>query len=117
MSQAGSLCRLLFTLARRHGWGNPITEEGWVDLALEPSNQGRGRDLIDELAAEPYITFQQAEGYRIKNDPDSQAQAAYRLKRHCSYSKLQIEATLSRFEQAGGFDAYDDSVLDGLDDW
>jgi len=110
-------CRLLFTLVRRHGWGSPITKDGLVDLALESSAQGDGRELVDELAEEPYLSYQRGRGYWVKNDPDSQAQIAYRLISNCSYSKLQIESTLSRFEAAGGFDAYDESVLDGLDDW
>ena len=53
----------------------------------------------------------QASGFVLANDPDSRALAAARLRETCGYSTLQIEATLSRFEQAGGFDAYDVTVL------
>lgn len=112
-----SECNLLFKFARRHGWGNPISKDGLVDLALESSEQGEGREVVDKLAEEPYVINQPGKGYKLKNDPDSQAQAAFRLKQNCGYSELRIEATFSRFEQAGGFDEYDDSVLDDLDDW
>ncbi len=104
-------------MARRHGWGNPITKDGILDLALEDSEQGAGAEVVDELASEPYITHQRDRGYWIKNDPDSQAQVAFLLRQNCSYTELQIETTLSRFEAAGGFDAYDAGVLDELESW
>lgn len=112
------LCQLLWKMGRRHGWSGYVSEDGLIDLALESSDQGAGREIVEELTNEPYIEFQRGRGYRVKNNPDSQAQAAYRLKRTCGYTELQIEATLSRFEQAGGFDAYDeDDVMNDLDDW
>ncbi len=73
--------------------------------------------MVEELLSEPYITFQRGKGYGLKNDPDSQAQVAFRLTRSCSYDEFRVEETLSRFGDAGGFDTYDESVLDGLDDW
>lgn len=48
----------------------------------------------------------EGQGYSVKNNPDDQAKAAFRLRDTCEYTELQIETTLSRFEQAGGFDAY-----------
>ncbi|SFQ13500.1 hypothetical protein SAMN05216277_12219 [Halolamina pelagica] len=104
-------------MARRHGWGNPISADGILDLALEDSEQADGEEFVEQLASEPYITYQRGQGYWIKNDPDSQAQVAFLLTRNCSYTELQIEATLSRFKAAGGFDAYDESVLEEVDDW
>lgn len=112
------LCKLLWKLCRGHGWAGALSEDALVDLALESSSQGQARDLVEELIHEPYITFQNGKGYRVKNDPDSQAQAAARLKQSCGYTDIQIEPTLSRFEQAGGFDAYDmDTVSEQLDPW
>lgn len=111
-------CKLLWKLCRKHGWAAPIPKDGLADLALESSDQGRGKSLVDELVEEPYVRYQRGQGYSLKNDPDAQAQAAYRLKSTCGYLEIQIEPTLSRFEQAGGFDAYDeDAVLATLDDW
>ncbi|WP_248518059.1 hypothetical protein [Salinarchaeum laminariae] len=110
-------CRLLWTLARRHGWGSPVDAETLLRSALASSAQGRGRELIDDLRYEPYLD-RGPDGYFLYNDPDSQALAALRLRDTCGYSQLQVEATLSRFEQAGGFDAYDESALDRtLSEW
>ena len=103
-------CRLLWKLARRHGWGLPVEEETLVVSALAPAEQGRGWELVDDLRAEPYVG-RISGGFALKNDPDSQALAAVRLRETCGYSTLQIEATLSRFEQAGGFDAYQAGAL------
>lgn len=112
--------QLVFKLCRRHGWGSPIPEDDLVNLALHSSDQGRGRTLVGDLVSEPYIGFRSSSGYFVRNDPDSQAYAAYRLQSTCGYTKLQIEGTLSRFAQAGGFDAYDDreaELLADLPDW
>jgi len=111
-------CSLLFKLSRRHGWGSPVSREDLVDKALKSSDQGRGKSVVEELINEPYIGYQRGKGYCIKNDPDSQAQAAFRLVETCKYSQFRVESTLSRFKQAGGFDSYDrDTVLEGLNDW
>jgi len=110
-------CSLLFKLGRRHGWGNPAAKEDLVREALKSSDQGSGKEIVEELLDEPYV-YETEEGYWLKNDPDSQAQAAFRVVETCGYTKLQAESTFSRFEQAGGFDSYDkDTVLEDLDDW
>jgi hypothetical protein len=108
-------CDLLFKFIRRHGWGNPITIKGLTDLALEDSQQGTGQQIAENLVEKPYIHEVQRGKYAVPNDPDSQAQIAFILRENCDYSELRLEATLSRFKQAGGFDAYErDEVLDGL---
>lgn len=118
MSDSEMKCSLLWKLCRKHRWGGPITKEGLVDLALKSSDQGRGKELVEELIREPHITRTRNDGYRVKNDPDSQAQAAYRLTTTCGYTEFQVESTLSRFEQAGGFSAYDrEEVLSELGEW
>lgn len=100
-------CLLLWKLCRSHGWGAPVDREALVNRALESTDQGRGKQLVDELLEEPYIGHDPRSGYYIVNDPDGQARAAYRLLETCEYGpQFRIEATLSRFEQAGGFDAY-----------
>ena len=118
MSGARALkCRLLWKLARRHGWGSPVPAETLVTDALASAEQGRGRDLVSDLRSEPYVG-RQSGGYVLANDPDSQALVATRLRETCGYSTLQIEATLSRFEQAGGFDAYNvDALARELSAW
>lgn len=63
--------------------------------------------MIDELKSEPYTVFQRGRGLQLKNDPDSQAVVAFELRDDCDHTELQIEATLSRFFQAGGFSEYD----------
>ena len=100
-------CKLLFKLSRRHGWGAPISKDGLVDQALADSEAQLGRDVCEHLKNEPYISYQRGRGYSIKNNPDAQAQIAFFLRDTCSYSEIRIEATLSRFEQSGGFDTYD----------
>lgn len=119
MSQATRVkCRLLWKLARRHGWGSPVAETTLVTDALEPSAQGRGRELLADLRREPFVGVRRGDEFVLSNDPDSQALAAVRLRETCGYSRLQVEATLSRFEQAGGFEAYDaDALRDELDSW
>lgn len=112
------LCELLWKLSRKHTWANPIQKDDLVRLALSRSDWPRGRKLLDELLGEPYMEFAPSRGYRVKNDPDSQALVAARLSRTCWYPELTVEATLSRFEQAGGFDAYDmENLLAGLGKW
>lgn len=111
-------CRLVWKLARLHGWGSPVDEARLVDAALPPSEQGIGREVLAELRDEPYVGFVSGGGVSLANDPDSQALAAVRLHSTCGYTVLQIEATLSRFEQAGGFDAYDvPAVRESLAPW
>lgn len=111
-------CRLLWKLCRKHGWGSPVPRDDLVSWALPDSDQGRGREIVEDLLDEPYTGFQRGAGYSIRNDPDSQAQAAYRLRSECGYTTVQIEATLSRFQQAGGFESYDENdVLDPVSDW
>lgn len=119
MGSASELkCKLLWKLCRKHGWGSPVPRSRLVDLALQTSEQGRGKELVGELIEEPYIGYQDGRGYSVLNSPAAQAQAAYRLKSSCGYLEIQIEPTLSRFEQAGGFDAYDEAgVLATLNDW
>lgn len=105
------LCQLLWKLSRKHTWARSIPKDDLVRLALDRVDRSRGRELVDKLLAEPYLEFDSSMGYRVKNDPDSQALVAARLTRTCWYSELQVEPTLSRFEQAGGFDSYDMDVL------
>lgn len=112
------LCQLLWKLSRKHTWVRPIQKDSLVRLALSRPDWPRGRELLDELVVEPYMEFDPARGYRVKNDPDSQALVAVRLTRTCAYPELTVEATLSRFVQAGGFDAYDVEKLQAeLDAW
>lgn len=112
------LCQLLWKLSRKHTWANPIQEDDLVRLALSRPDWLRGRELLDELVFEPYLEFDPTRGYRVKNDPDSQALVAARLTRTCTYPQLTVEATLSRFKQAGGFDAYDvEKLLAKLGGW
>lgn len=114
----GILCELLWKLSRKHTWANPIPKDHLVRLALSRPDWPRGRELVDELLLEPYVGYDPARGYLVKNDPESQALVAVRLTRTCSYPALTVEATLSRFEQAGGFDAYDvEELASRLDDW
>ena len=52
------------------------------------------------------------------NDADSQAMLAVRLVETCGYSPLQVEATLSRVAEWGGFDYYDrETLAESLDAW
>lgn len=110
---------LLWRLCRRHEWNKGfISAQALTDLALDDSEQGEGLNVVEELRSEPYITYQKNKGYRIKNNPDSQAEAAYRLQQVTVRTDLQIKSTLSRFEQAGAWSAYDkEEVLARLPEW
>ena len=110
-------CRLLFTVARKHGWSREIPGDALVRMALRDSEQGDGHDIVMELADEQGV-IRTATGLSIRNDPDSQALLAVRLVKTCGYSPLQVEATLSRFAAGGGFDTYDRVMLaESLDSW
>lgn len=116
-SESEIKCYLQWKLCRTHGWGSPVPKEALVDLALDSVEQGRGKELIEDLIQEPYIEYQEGKGYQIKNSPDAQAKLAFHLEETCGYDRIQIEATLSRFKQAGGFDEYDrDEVFDSADE-
>lgn len=104
---------LLWKLARSHGWTKEyISSEDLGRDTLPKHLQGDVDELLEVLQQEPYITYHPSKGYQMKNDPDSQAQAAYRVHEQCGYSKLRAEATFSRFEDAGGFDAYDEDEIE-----
>lgn len=100
-------CKLLWKLSRMHTWSGFIQERDLLAAALDTEGHDEGRDVIEDLKKEPFTVFQRGEGIRLKNDPDSQAIVAFELRDVCNYTEIQIEATLSRFAQRGGFDAYD----------
>lgn len=118
-SEAEIKCELLWKLCRRHGWKKQgVSREDLVTEALADTEQGRGRQLVGELLNEPYLKPKAADRYHVKNNPRAQAKAAFRLRDTCGYTDLQIESTLSRFQQAGGFEAFDrDEVLSDTSDW
>lgn len=99
-------CKLVFRLCRRHAWGSPISEDTLLSLALQRSEYPAGRTVCEKLKHEPYIEYHPGRGYRLKNNPDDQAKIAMFLRDSCEHTELQIEATLSRFAQAGAFGAY-----------
>jgi hypothetical protein len=84
-----------------------MSQKGLLDKALDDDEVPKGREVCDDLKNEPYITFHRGRGYTIKNNPDDQARIAFFLRDTCRYTEVQIEATLSRFDQKGGFDFYD----------
>lgn len=99
------LCRLKWELASSHAWGGSIPTDDLL-YVLDSADQGRGRELAEKLKPKPYVTWQRGRGYGVKNSPNEQAKLAVELRDGCGYLEIQIEAKLSRFEQAGGFDAY-----------
>jgi len=118
MSACRLKCNLLWAICRQHGWGDPVPTERVLRYGLDSSKRGRGRRLLHKLVRESYVEYYPRRGYRIKNDPDSQALLASRLMVTCGVPAISVEATLSRFEQAGGFDAYDvQELASRLDDW
>lgn len=118
MSSCHLKCDLLWALCREHAWGRAVSTERLLRCGLAPGQRGWGRDLLDELLRDPYVEYYPNSGYRLKNDPDSQALLASRLTLTCKIPAISVEATLSRFKQAGGFDTYDIQELHGtLEDW
>ena len=105
---AGLRCRLLWKLSRGHRWGSPVPQRELVENALDAEDVQQGYEICDDLPDEPYIQVGRGGRLGVQNDPDSQAQLAFVLRDQCGFSELRIEATLSRFEQKGGFDYYDD---------
>lgn len=100
-------CRLIFRLCRRHTWGSPIPQDRLLRLSMRRNEFPLGREICEELKYEPYVTFRHGGGFGIKNDPTAQARVAWFLRERCGYTELQIEATLSRFAQAGGFSVFE----------
>lgn len=111
MSSCQLKCDLLWALCREHAWGRTLSTQRLLRYGLPPGQRERGRNLLDELLRESYIEYYPNKGYRLKNDPDSQALLASRLTETCGLPAMSVEATLSRFQQAGGFDAYDRQEL------
>lgn len=48
-----------------------------VDYALDSSDQGRGKELCEQLKQKSYITWQWGRGFQIKTSPAEQAKLAY----------------------------------------
>lgn len=118
MSSCRLKCDLLWALCREHAWGRAVSTQRLLRYGLPPGQRGRGRNLLDELLRELYLEYYPDSGYRLKNDPNSQALLASRLTETCGLPIISVEATLSRFEQAGGFDAYERQRLAArLEDW
>ena len=84
------------------------TGKGLLTAALDTEGHDEGRYAIEDLTGESFTVFNRGEGIRLKNDPDSHAIVAFELRGICNYTEIQIEATLSRFSQQGGFEAYDE---------
>lgn len=107
---------LLWTISRSHEWTNSwIDEDAIARDGLATHMRGDVTSILLPLREEPYIEYHSSKGYRIKNDPDSQAQAAFRCREILEHSELRIEATFSRFDDVGGFDEYDKKdVIDDL---
>ncbi len=93
-------CDLLFKMTRGHGWGSPFSKQDLVSKALESTEQGRGKDLVEELLNEQYIGYQRGKGYSIKNNPDDQARAAFRLRDTCRRSELRSQLPRARWRGA-----------------
>lgn len=118
-SESTLKCKLLWKLCRGHNWSKKgVDREGLVNLALQDTEQGRGKELVEDLLDEPYVAPTGENKYSVKNNPRAQARAAFRLRESCGYTEIQIEASLSRFNQAGGFNAFDrDDVFNDADEW
>lgn len=107
-SDSAIRCKLLWKLARMHTWSDYVPVRQLLIAALDTADHDVGRAVVDDLKTEPVTIFQEGRGIRLKNDPDSQAVVAFELRDQCNFTELQIEATLSRFSQAGGFETYDE---------
>lgn len=62
LSESEIKCHLLWTVCRRHGWSTPVKKEDLVTNALQTTEQGRGKQLVEELLDEPYIEYQRGRG-------------------------------------------------------
>ena len=96
-------CALKWKLVRAHGWSGPIPEDDLVRDALPATEVSQGREVCERLKQKEYVTYQRGRGFSLKGMPE-QAVLARELRDQCSYTELQIEATLSPFGRAGGFE-------------
>ena len=96
-------CALLWKLARTHGWSGSIPADDLVRDALPGHEDPRGHEICEELKRMAYVTYQRGQGFSLEGMPE-QEELAYELRDRCGYTELQIEATLSPFGRAGGFD-------------
>lgn len=100
ISEQESTCRMLWKLAREHGWSGSIPLQDLIDDAAFNDDQ-RAKDIFERrVATKSYVLYQPSTGDVRLDVPHDQL--AYDLRDNCSgYSELRIESTLSHFD---GFD-------------
>jgi hypothetical protein len=96
-SRGAVLCRITFKLSRKHSWANRVP----VDATLQELLPDERVVAEDEIV--PDVKHGQIEFLGYQNDMwwvrgDKHDEAAEFLDSHCEYSRLRIEATLSRFD-------------------
>lgn len=89
------VCRLLWRLARIHGWSKSIPIDDLVSQTNVPDEKYARQLCEREVVAKDYVGHQPGTGDIWLKVPHNDL--AYNL-RSCGYSYLRIESTLSHFD-------------------
>ncbi|MDY7081228.1 MAG: hypothetical protein SXQ77_02185 [Halobacteria archaeon] len=100
ISDSDIFCQLIWGIARRHGWSKWVPEDVVVKKVAS-SDRDRARRILRENVDEVTFLNYKKDGnnpkYRLREGPEEKENLAECLL-ECGYSKIQIEATVSRFE-------------------
>lgn len=89
-------CRLLWRLARTHGWSKKISVRALVAQCNFPDEQKAREICKQKVAKKDYVGYHQAMDLIWLKVPHDQL--AYDLRDCCDYSELRIESMLSKFD-------------------
>lgn len=87
---------LVWVLARRHTWGDPLPEDVLVRYAAKGEDEDVVRETLHKEVSEFPFVSKATTGYYIPNSQEKHVQAADWLQEHTAISDIQIKATLSR---------------------
>lgn len=96
LSEGQIECRLLWKLARAHGWSTAVDVADLAGVTPLPDEQ-RGREVArDRLADRDFVGYHQGHDQIWLRGPPSEA-VPYFLRDDCDYGELQIEATFNSY--------------------
>lgn len=89
-------CRLLWRLARIHGWSWKVSVKALVGQCNFPDEQRARKICRQNVTKKPYVSYHQGRDLIWLDVPHDQL--AYDLRDCCDYSELRIEGKLSKFD-------------------
>lgn len=90
-------CRLVWRLARNHGWSRWTSADGLVAQTVPTNERGRiRREVLPRLRDQSFVIYDPERGYRLRGD--TLDQVALYLRDDCGYAEFRVEATVSHFD-------------------